>query len=97
MDNMPEVDLIPAWAEQYMDLERSAPALSFFAHQVLPGLLQTETYARAAFGSSEQVGACVEVAAHPRAVHVRDSKDPEGPALALAPATWAAFTGHVGS
>ncbi|MFJ6465778.1 DUF397 domain-containing protein [Streptomyces sp. NPDC091387] len=46
--------------------------------------------------SSEQGGACVEVAAHPRAVHVRDSKNPEGPALTLAPATWAAFTGHVG-
>ncbi|MFJ2704646.1 Scr1 family TA system antitoxin-like transcriptional regulator [Streptomyces sp. NPDC087428] len=51
VDNMPEVDLIPAWAEQYMDLERSALALSFFANQVLPGLLQTETYARAVFGS----------------------------------------------
>lgn len=46
--------------------------------------------------SSEQGGACVEVAAHPRAVHVRDSKNPEGPVLTLAPTTWAAFTGHVG-
>ncbi|ROQ80855.1 uncharacterized protein DUF397 [Streptomyces sp. CEV 2-1] len=46
--------------------------------------------------SSEQGGACVEVAAHPRAVHVRDSKNPEGPALTLAPTAWAAFTGHVG-
>lgn len=49
--NMPEVDLIPAWAEQYMDLERTALALSFFANQVLPGLLQTENYARAVFDS----------------------------------------------
>ncbi|WP_326594025.1 DUF397 domain-containing protein [Streptomyces brevispora] len=46
--------------------------------------------------SSEEGGACVEVAAHPRAVHVRDSKNPEGPALTLAPTAWAAFTGHVG-
>ncbi|MCX4771789.1 hypothetical protein EES39_08370 [Streptomyces sp. ADI92-24] len=49
VDNMPEVDLIPAWAEQYMDLERSALALSWFENQVLPGLLQTENYARAVF------------------------------------------------
>jgi transcriptional regulator with XRE-family HTH domain len=49
--NMPEIDLIPAWAEQYMDIEREAIALSFFANQVLPGLLQTEHYARAVFRS----------------------------------------------
>ncbi|MBT2506512.1 helix-turn-helix transcriptional regulator [Streptomyces sp. ISL-98] len=49
VDNMPEIDLIPAWAEQYMDLEREAIALSWFENQVLPGLLQTESYARAVF------------------------------------------------
>ncbi|ROQ68122.1 helix-turn-helix protein [Streptomyces sp. 840.1] len=51
VENMPEIDLIPAWAEEYMDLERTALALSFFANQVLPGLLQTESYARAVFNS----------------------------------------------
>lgn len=49
--NMPEIDLIPAWAEEYMDIEAEAIALSFFANQVLPGLLQTENYARAVFRS----------------------------------------------
>ncbi|MFJ6855167.1 Scr1 family TA system antitoxin-like transcriptional regulator [Streptomyces sp. NPDC091271] len=49
VDNMPEVDLIPAWAERYMDLEREALALSWYENQVLPGLLQTESYARAVF------------------------------------------------
>ena len=34
---------------------------------------------------------CVEVAAIPGAVHVRDSKDPHGPQLAFAPESWAAF------
>ncbi|MER5550375.1 helix-turn-helix transcriptional regulator [Streptomyces sp. NPDC002793] len=53
--NMPEVDLIPAWAEQYMDLEREALALSWFENQVLPGLLQTESYARAVFRSKVPV------------------------------------------
>jgi hypothetical protein len=41
--------------------------------------------------SNDEGGACVEVAAHPGAIHVRDSKDPEGPALTFGPAAWAAF------
>ncbi|MEU8674119.1 helix-turn-helix transcriptional regulator [Streptomyces sp. NPDC048560] len=49
VENMPEVDLVPAWAEQYMDLERTALALSWYDNQVLPGLLQTAAYARAVF------------------------------------------------
>ncbi|MFS0697416.1 helix-turn-helix domain-containing protein [Streptomyces nitrosporeus] len=55
VENMPEVDLIPAWAERYMDLEREALALSWFENQVLPGLLQTENYARAVFRSKVPV------------------------------------------
>ncbi|AWN27506.1 DUF397 domain-containing protein [Streptomyces sp. NEAU-S7GS2] len=42
--------------------------------------------------SSEQGGNCVEVAAHPATVHVRDSKDPQGPHLDVSPRAWAAFT-----
>ena len=41
-------------------------------------------------------GNCVEIVAlpdHSRAV--RDSKDPEGPKLVFAPATWRAFTAAV--
>ncbi|AQU67163.1 hypothetical protein BBN63_13825 [Streptomyces niveus] len=45
--------------------------------------------------STEQGGNCVEVAAHPAAVHVRDSKVSGGPVLTLAPAAWAAFTADV--
>src|SRR3954466_4307041 len=33
VENMPEIDLIPAWAEEYMDLEREAIALSWFENQ----------------------------------------------------------------
>ncbi|MFJ6855166.1 DUF397 domain-containing protein [Streptomyces sp. NPDC091271] len=36
-------------------------------------------------------GQCVEVAAHPSAVHVRDSKATEGPTLTVSPTTWVAF------
>ncbi|MGW7007145.1 DUF397 domain-containing protein [Streptomyces sp. NPDC054933] len=41
--------------------------------------------------STEKGGNCIEIAAHPAAVHVRDSKDPQGPTLTFAPAAWAAF------
>ena len=42
--------------------------------------------------SSGNGGACVEVAAGgPGVVAVRDSKDPEGPALIFSPADWSAF------
>ncbi|MET7947382.1 DUF397 domain-containing protein [Micromonospora sp. NPDC005324] len=41
-------------------------------------------------------GDCVEVADNlPGVVGVRDSKDPTGPALTFAPATWAAFVSGV--
>jgi hypothetical protein len=42
---------------------------------------------------------CVEVAVSAQAVHVRDSKDPQGPHLTFGPAEWTAFlayaAGHV--
>ncbi|WP_405856480.1 DUF397 domain-containing protein [Streptomyces sp. NBC_00090] len=41
--------------------------------------------------SGGEGGNCVEVAAHPTAVHIRDSKNPDGPQLAVAPTAWAAF------
>ncbi|MCX4485419.1 DUF397 domain-containing protein [Streptomyces anulatus] len=44
--------------------------------------------------SSDEGGACVEIAAHPAAVHVRDSKDIEGPAFTVAPAAWSAFAAY---
>ncbi|MEV4425086.1 DUF397 domain-containing protein [Streptomyces sp. R-07] len=41
--------------------------------------------------SDSEGGNCVEVAAHPTLIHVRDSKNPHGPQLAVSPASWAAF------
>ncbi|MFD3542870.1 Scr1 family TA system antitoxin-like transcriptional regulator [Streptomyces sp. NPDC058662] len=46
---MPEVDMIPAWAEEYMEREAEALALSWYDSLVVPGLLQTESYAREVF------------------------------------------------
>ena len=45
---------------------------------------------------SNNGGNCVEVARNlPGVVAVRDSKDPDGPALILTPADWEAFTAGV--
>ncbi|WP_328561953.1 DUF397 domain-containing protein [Streptomyces coelicoflavus] len=41
--------------------------------------------------SSDDGPSCVEAAATPRTIHIRDSKNPHGPHLALTPATWATF------
>ncbi|MGW6605634.1 DUF397 domain-containing protein [Streptomyces sp. NPDC055036] len=41
--------------------------------------------------SSPSGGECVEVATCPHAVHVRDSKNVEGPTFAVAPDAWARF------
>lgn len=47
--HMPEVDLVPLWAEEYLDREREAIAISWYEGLLVPGLLQTEGYARAVF------------------------------------------------
>ncbi|WP_097869340.1 DUF397 domain-containing protein [Streptomyces sp. rh34] len=44
--------------------------------------------------SSDEGGQCVEIAAHPAAVHVRDSKDIEGPTFTVAPTAWSAFAAY---
>jgi hypothetical protein len=45
---------------------------------------------------SNNGGNCVEVAANlPGAVAMRDSKDPDGPALVFTPAEWDAFVAGV--
>jgi DNA-binding XRE family transcriptional regulator len=51
VENMPEIDQFPLFAEQYMVHEREAIALSWYDALVVPGLLQTEPYARALLGS----------------------------------------------
>ncbi|MFJ9869245.1 Scr1 family TA system antitoxin-like transcriptional regulator [Streptomyces sp. NPDC101165] len=48
--NLPEVDQFPLWAEEYMDQEQEAITLAWYDALVVPGLLQTEAYARALLG-----------------------------------------------
>ncbi|WP_405882705.1 DUF397 domain-containing protein [Streptomyces sp. NBC_01136] len=45
--------------------------------------------------SGSEGGNCVEVAAHTSAIHIRDSKAPDGPVLTLSPATWSMFLERV--
>ncbi|MFH9659240.1 DUF397 domain-containing protein [Streptomyces sp. NPDC017248] len=46
---------------------------------------------KSSYSSSSEPDSCVEVASTPATIHVRDSKNAEGPRLAVAPAAWAAF------
>ncbi|MFI2505788.1 DUF397 domain-containing protein [Streptomyces sp. NPDC018972] len=46
---------------------------------------------KSSYSSGAETDSCVEVAAEPGTVHVRDSKDVGGPRLAFAPAAWAGF------
>ncbi|MFD8639983.1 DUF397 domain-containing protein [Streptomyces zaomyceticus] len=43
--------------------------------------------------SSEEGGECVETAALPESVHIRDSKDKDGPVLTVGREAWGAFIG----
>lgn len=41
--------------------------------------------------SSDSGGECVEVAACPHTIRIRDSKQADGPTFAVTPTTWANF------
>ncbi|MEU8786929.1 DUF397 domain-containing protein [Streptomyces sp. NPDC048637] len=45
--------------------------------------------------SGSEGGNCVEVATCPSALHIRDSKNPDGPSLTMSAAAWAAFLADV--
>jgi hypothetical protein len=46
---------------------------------------------KSSYSSSSEPGDCLEVAPTPTTIHIRDSKNAEGPRLAVTPTTWAAF------
>ncbi|MER8185532.1 Scr1 family TA system antitoxin-like transcriptional regulator [Kitasatospora sp. NPDC094015] len=68
---------------------------------MLPDVDPTNVAWRKSTYSGDNGGACVEwapdVAAAADVVPVRDSKDPQGPALLLSPGAWAAFTAAAAS
>ncbi|CAL9317642.1 DUF397 domain-containing protein [Streptomyces sp. SudanB52_2052] len=44
--------------------------------------------------SSSASGDCLEVATAPDTIHIRDSKNRQGPELHLSPTAWSAFLTH---
>ncbi|QYA94759.1 DUF397 domain-containing protein [Streptomyces anulatus] len=51
-------------------------------------------WVKSSYSDSSNSNECVEVATAPDAVHVRDSKNVQGPHLAVTPATWAGFVAY---
>ncbi|MFI0090400.1 DUF397 domain-containing protein [Streptomyces bobili] len=49
---------------------------------------------KSSYSSGNDGNSCVELAVAPGTVHVRDSKNVEGPRLALAPGAWADFVAY---
>ncbi|MEU5896062.1 MULTISPECIES: DUF397 domain-containing protein [Streptomyces] len=49
---------------------------------------------KSSYSSNSNEPDCVEVAHTPGTVHVRDSKEAQGPRLALSGAAWTAFLGY---
>jgi uncharacterized protein DUF5753/uncharacterized protein DUF397 len=73
------------WFERWADIDAGATTLRSYEPLVVPGLLQTDDYARVIL--SKRPGG--------DQVSVRDSKDPAGPRLAFAPDAWTAFADRV--
>ncbi|MFJ7058814.1 DUF397 domain-containing protein [Streptomyces griseobrunneus] len=51
---------------------------------------------KSSYSDSSNPNDCVEVATAPSVVHVRDSKNAQGPRLDLSAAAWAAFVPYAG-
>ncbi|GHJ92998.1 DUF397 domain-containing protein [Streptomyces sp. NE5-10] len=49
---------------------------------------------KSSYSDSSNGNDCVEVAATPSTIHVRDSKNATGPRLAFGPAAWAGFVAY---
>jgi hypothetical protein len=49
---------------------------------------------KSSYSDGPDGNSCVEVAATPRTVHIRDSKNVQGPCLAVTPAAWADFVAY---
>jgi hypothetical protein len=46
---------------------------------------------RSSYSDSSNPSDCVEIAPTPTTIHLRDSKNPQGPRLTFAPTAWEAF------
>ncbi|WP_077800276.1 DUF397 domain-containing protein [Streptomyces sp. JHA26] len=60
-------------------------------HTASSGNASDLAWFKSSYSSGAETDSCVEIATEPGTVHVRDSKNVEGPRLAFAPAAWAGF------
>lgn len=60
------------------------------------GVIPELTWFKSSYSDGNDGESCVEIAITPRTVHVRDSKNTEGPRLALSPGAWSAFVPYAG-
>jgi hypothetical protein len=49
------------------------------------------TWFKSSYSSGNDGNSCIEIATTPATIHVRDSKDVDGPRLAFSPTAWADF------
>ncbi|CAL9520244.1 DUF397 domain-containing protein [Streptomyces werraensis] len=63
-------------------------------HKASAGDVSEPVWFKSSYSDGPDGDSCVEVAIAPRTVHVRDSKTPAGPRLALTPAAWTRFVAH---
>ncbi|WP_399888366.1 DUF397 domain-containing protein [Streptomyces sp. BBFR51] len=61
------------------------------SRKTLSGDARGLAWFKSSYSSSSEGDSCVEIATAPATVHVRDSKNLDGPQLAFAPAAWAGF------
>ncbi|MFF9480147.1 DUF397 domain-containing protein [Streptomyces sp. NPDC014733] len=54
----------------------------------------TEPAWRKSSYSGSEDGDCIEIAPSPTTIHIRDSKDKDGPQLAVGADTWSAFVAY---
>ncbi|MEU5793793.1 DUF397 domain-containing protein [Streptomyces sp. NPDC047813] len=52
------------------------------------------TWHKSSYSDSSNGNDCVEFAPTPTTIHIRDSKNTEGPCLTVAPGTWTAFVSY---
>ncbi|MBT2476750.1 DUF397 domain-containing protein [Streptomyces sp. ISL-94] len=49
---------------------------------------------KSSYSDGSEGDSCVEVANSPATIHIRDSKNLQGPQLAFAPRAWTGFVAH---
>ncbi|MGV9353387.1 DUF397 domain-containing protein [Streptomyces misionensis] len=63
-------------------------------HKTTAGDASELAWFKSSHSGGNDGNSCVELAVSPGTVHVRDSKNTEGPRLALTPGAWARFVSY---